>query len=284
MKVLYLKLFVALIFLNIGTSAQNILTSITGPCSGGTYDKAKDGKPSTSFYWHSGAPCAFEMVLHLSGISTPKAVLVKINASKAGIGIENYYTTQTGVDEFYYVNPTGFSTLTISNPVNISVSPIYVYEIEVINIPLDGVALNYGYDNAGNMYSREIVIGSAKSAEIVSNENTEIIGESTYETNSDSKNDAEIPDASTKNQFDEMLGQNSISIYPNPTQGQLRVAIGDIQPDDKISVTVHSLAGARLFSGTLNDNLIDLNDAASGVYILTIVVNDKSQNWRIVKE
>jgi hypothetical protein len=283
---LYYLILVFSMFHTSGMAQTNIISSANTNCGTIDLNKMKDGNKTTNpaYSYDVRSGCDFNINLGLSGTNI-KVVRVVISANKPGIYLKvggiSYFTTQANIDEFYYVNPsgTGFSSLEL----RMDLANNYgteVYEIEVYKIDINLASLAYGYDAAGNMTSREIVIGSAKSAEMVSNDSTEIIGE----TNSDSKNDAEIPDASSKNQFDELLGDNNVTIYPNPTQGQLRVAIGDIQPDDKVSVTVHSLAGTLLFSGTLNDNLIDLNKAASGVYILTIVINDKSQNWRIVKE
>lgn len=265
-----------------GQIVNSIVTGITGDCPVNctTFGKMFDNDLTTTTYFSYSGQSGCDLVLNITLSGAPKAVRIKITADRSGFrlteGNTNYYTTQKNTEEFYYVNPleTGFNSLVIKG--ERAWGETRIYEIEVFNVPIENVALNYGYDAAGNMTSRLIVIGSAKTAEIIPVDTTEIVAEMNAEDS--------IPGAENKSKFEELLGNNRVTIYPNPTKGQLRVALSDISEEDKVMVNVYSLAGTRIYSGILKDNLIDLNNEASGVYILEIVINDKAQNWRIVKE
>jgi len=68
-------------------------------------------------------------------------------------------------------------------------------------------------------------------------------------------------------------------VYPNPSKGQLTITNAQ-----NASITVYSLIGKEVFSGKLNSNneLLDLHNQQSGIYILKITKSNSQITQRII--
>jgi hypothetical protein len=84
----------------------------------------------------------------------------------------------------------------------------------------------------------------------------------------------------------ETLGEMRISIYPNPTKGQLTVEINNIPADAMGEITLHDLSGKIIISR--NDiketTLLDLSVQPTGVYLLRIKACDKVSEWKVIRQ
>lgn len=78
---------------------------------------------------------------------------------------------------------------------------------------------------------------------------------------------------------------NSIKVYPNPTKGPLNIDILSFSNEDNIHVTIYTLKGEFISDHTLNQpiTMLDLSTMSNGWYIVTVTINDKSENWKILK-
>lgn len=83
--------------------------------------------------------------------------------------------------------------------------------------------------------------------------------------------------------FEEQIGDVSIRIFPNPTQGELTLqcnvsVIGTYE--------ILSQSGQLLQNGRLASNIshIDFSPLPSGVYLLRLNMKDKSETWKIIKK
>jgi|GEM_PF-1533777 transglutaminase/protease-like cytokinesis protein 3 len=72
---------------------------------------------------------------------------------------------------------------------------------------------------------------------------------------------------------------DKISVYPNPIQNYLSIDMGDIT---KFEVIISDMSGAVLYS-QFDENRIDLRQFPAGNYFLTLVVNNKYHNYKIIK-
>ena len=119
----------------------------------------------------------------------------------------------------------------------------------------------FSYDASGNRTDR--VINLLKNAEIqaTSSENIE------------------------KNIVEAELVNLEIKIYPNPTRGILKVEIpniGEIKP----TIIVFNSQGKQIYSNKVSDqtSTINLSNQPPGMYILKLIHNQESLDWKIIKD
>jgi len=132
-----------------------------------------------------------------------------------------------------------------------------------IGFTLQGSAQNkvaYTYDMAGNRLTRKLVI--------LSNPNYV-------------KKSADEP-APVKDQ----LGERKITIYPNPTKGNLAVEIIGGDDKEKMNIILFNAQGKQLCVKKTNavTTLLDLTNYPAGYYLLRIQANDKMTEFKILKE
>ncbi len=73
----------------------------------------------------------------------------------------------------------------------------------------------------------------------------------------------------------------NVDIYPNPTDGRIRVVLED---NNDASYQVIDLNGRLQFSGEMNgETEIDLSTLANGMYILRVIQEDKAKHAKIIK-
>ena len=115
------------------------------------------------------------------------------------------------------------------------------------------VVVSYDYDAMGNRIKREIVLSRSM-------ENTE-------------------------KPLTETISSKSISIYPNPTAGLLKISISGWETTDKCKFTIFSLKGALIQEIQVSSSVteIDLSDESDGMYLLNIELNESKSAWKIIK-
>ena len=81
------------------------------------------------------------------------------------------------------------------------------------------------------------------------------------------------------------LSLHRITIYPNPTEGELRVEITGSDSFEGASITIYSVSGLIVYYkadlDTVND--INLTSCPKGIYMLVIRVDGESCIWKIIK-
>ena len=124
--------------------------------------------------------------------------------------------------------------------------------------------VSYSYDNNGNRTAKVIVLNTLKSDEVVSSE----------------ANDDE------KSMFEDKIGESSITIYPNPTKGQLRVDIRREMPIENGFLEIIGNTGKAIFKTTTisESTQIDLSNQPRGVYVMRINIGGEITTWKIIKE
>jgi hypothetical protein len=86
--------------------------------------------------------------------------------------------------------------------------------------------------------------------------------------------------------YEEKQGDQDIKIYPNPTSGQLKVEITGVDVTQKSAIYVYDLQGKLIIlkSPVTGSDVIDLSNYVNGLYLMKILLGDKSSEWKIVKE
>jgi hypothetical protein len=79
--------------------------------------------------------------------------------------------------------------------------------------------------------------------------------------------------------------ESAIKIYPNPTTGIIKVSIENILDQIKGELRIYNLNGIILKKLRVDSPLteIDVNDIADGVYVMRLLINGKSLDYKIIK-
>ncbi|MFP5471076.1 MAG: T9SS type A sorting domain-containing protein [Bacteroidia bacterium] len=135
-------------------------------------------------------------------------------------------------------------------------------------------AYEYTYDEAGNRIKRKFILLELKEAPPELTDMIQAIEEIEEENNTLDETD-----------YNDKVDGRTIAIYPNPTKGQLKLEIGDVLNINQAYIRVTDISGKELF---YNDKLettmlYDLSNQADGMYLMTISINGKRSEWKIIK-
>lgn len=121
---------------------------------------------------------------------------------------------------------------------------------------------SYDYDANGNRIIRETIVLSTKMAH------------------------SENPNDSINEPIQKVIEKDNIKIYPNPTQGNLKVELNTSVSIDKIQIDIVNIKGQLVYNTKekLDSYIINLTSEPKGAYILIMQVNDKKYEWKIIKE
>ncbi len=75
------------------------------------------------------------------------------------------------------------------------------------------------------------------------------------------------------------ISDDAIRIYPNPIQNSLFIEMGDIT---KYEIVISDISGNILYS-QFDENHIDMHNYPTGNYFLTVIVNNKYHNFKLIK-
>lgn len=118
----------------------------------------------------------------------------------------------------------------------------------------------YTYDKAGNRTNRTICLKSK-------------------EATSDSVSIAKIP-------ITENMGEMVITLYPNPTKGQLKIQITNKTCETEGVLELYDLSGrlVKVQKTVGESTMLDISRYPLGIYLMRIRICDKVSEWRIIKE
>ncbi|MDR1090410.1 MAG: T9SS type A sorting domain-containing protein [Prevotella sp.] len=125
----------------------------------------------------------------------------------------------------------------------------------VLSGTMNAQKIQYAYDAAGNRIKREIVL-----------------------TKSASETESSF--------FTEELAQRTIKIYPNPTEGQLKVEVSDFEDCKSVNLTIVNMQGQVVLRKKMNSATddLDISGKASGLYVLRINIDGEYSSWKIIKK
>jgi hypothetical protein len=86
--------------------------------------------------------------------------------------------------------------------------------------------------------------------------------------------------------FQEDVGQQKLSIYPNPTRGELKIEITGIDVLKPSSIIIYNETGKMLYQKRqiTGSDIINMSDYPNGLYILKVNLDNHSSEWKILKE
>ena len=84
----------------------------------------------------------------------------------------------------------------------------------------------------------------------------------------------------------EQIGDLEVLIYPNPTKGAFKINIKGSLPDCPFLFILTDLSGHIIARKETNESSYqyDMTNYPVGVYMLRVVIQGKSKDWKIVKE
>lgn len=92
-------------------------------------------------------------------------------------------------------------------------------------------------------------------------------------------------DSSEQRTYQDSLSFSRITIYPNPTQGDLKIEITGTDSFDDSSMGIYSMNGILLYHKDRLSavNEIDITDYPDATYLFVIRINGKNSVWKIIK-
>ncbi|HLP05860.1 MAG TPA: T9SS type A sorting domain-containing protein [Paludibacter sp.] len=119
--------------------------------------------------------------------------------------------------------------------------------------------VSYAYDQAGNRISRKVVaLGS---------------------------NPSHVQKGQDPAPVEEQLGERQITVYPNPTKGQLGVGITGGDPKDPLRILLFNADGRQLYNQKAESGItsLDMTRYAAGWYVLRVQAGGKRIEYKIIK-
>lgn len=119
--------------------------------------------------------------------------------------------------------------------------------------------VTYRYDAAGNRISRTIVISSRA---------------------------AEQPEEEQPVIYSEKFSDIQLKIYPNPTDGRLKVELYNLPEGQTAQIWLYAMSGQLITSfkevrSTVN---VDISGQPAGIYLMKIVAGEYQTEWKIIKK
>ena len=138
---------------------------------------------------------------------------------------------------------------------------------------VSGQTVSYEYDAAGNRILRTKTINLTRD------------GSKTKSAMSE-QNTGTTPEKIAEVRHEDLLGERKVVIYPNPTQGMIRVEFQghDIMNDARL--LLYDIQGKllRQVNKVEPSNTLDLSQYPAGMYILQMIEGKAKSEWKIIKE
>jgi hypothetical protein len=96
-----------------------------------------------------------------------------------------------------------------------------------------------------------------------------------------------INDSIAPGEIFEKAGKDyTIKIFPNPTRGELKVQITNFDFSQNSAIHVYSASGKLVAqkSPATGSDIIDLLSQPNGMYVMKILLGEKTSEWKIIKE
>jgi hypothetical protein len=149
---------------------------------------------------------------------------------------------------------------------------------------------HFGYDACGNRNLREYNVIPGSPQRPNNQNNNDSASNITTNINAAINKIENLDSTSAKDnknfKHESFLGERKITICPNPTTGELRIDISNLNPNNKGTIIVNDNLGKIIkeIKQISSSNFIDISNVARGSYILKIVLDGKSKEWIIVKQ
>ena len=120
--------------------------------------------------------------------------------------------------------------------------------------------VTYRYDAAGNRISRTIVLAPRSAPVPAENEQTVV--------------------------YTEMLTDIKLKIYPNPTDGIVKVEIQNLPEGRTAEIWLYAMTGKLIntYKNVSNTVSINISNQPAGIYVMKITAGEYRTEWKIIKK
>lgn len=120
--------------------------------------------------------------------------------------------------------------------------------------------IEFLYDDAGNRISRSVPVVQLRSSQSL--QNAEVV-----------------------TSMENILDYN-VSVYPNPTVGEVNLSINGKSVDDKTELSVYDTSGSQVYRAKITGETtrISLSKNPAGIYLLRLSIDGQIVTWKIIKE
>ena len=149
--------------------------------------------------------------------------------------------------------------------------------------------IHYSYDANGQRITRQVILmsqldlldGNGNNLSMNKANNATKTNQS---SNSDQKDDPSREN-NNKDNFEEIINNTSITIYPNPTVGNFQIAFSDLSEMNQGMIILYDANGRQLQKQQIMSTVeqMDISNAANGEYILLVNINGSIKEWKIIK-
>lgn len=132
---------------------------------------------------------------------------------------------------------------------------IFLFSVFLFTVKAQKIA--YAYDAAGNRVNREIILNRAINADDV-----------------------------TEEYFTDLVDKRQITIYPNPTHGNIKIEFNGIDSIENCTISVFSTESKLLLVKEISLPIteLDISNQPNGVYIMIVEINNEKISWKIIKK
>lgn len=122
--------------------------------------------------------------------------------------------------------------------------------------------VSYTYDAAGNRITRQILLSQRQVPE------DSLRLEKSKEVHTD------------------VIAKKNVHIYPNPTQGVVKVEVIGLEKSERCQMAIYTSSGQQIASirATSTASEFDLSSQPNGIYLLHISVSGSESTWKIIKK
>jgi hypothetical protein len=229
--------------------------------------------------------------LHITLTAIPQVLCVGESSTLTATGAANYTWTGGAVSSSITVTPASTTAYTVfaesgpgcwtSKGVNVNVNPLPVISISPsVATICEGESLRL---EASGVFSFTWTPGNSNSPIFAVNPlvstNYTVVGVDLNNC-SNTASASIIVDACT-GLTSHPVSSHLISVFPNPSNGRYQVVSAG---KGKMYLSVRTLTGALLFSDESSDldTVLDLSGYAKGIYFLEVVIDGRSENYKLV--
>jgi hypothetical protein len=143
----------------------------------------------------------------------------------------------------------------------------------------------YFYDDAGNRTLRKVL--TMNYAPPTPQDSTHVTSDERDHRDHSAQTERWLSEAeTTPDYYVENLAQTEIKIYPNPATEKITFEmVGFVETHCNASLQLFTITGQLLQNHPVHSNLTEISLAglARGAYILKVQINDRVEDWKIIK-
>jgi hypothetical protein len=86
--------------------------------------------------------------------------------------------------------------------------------------------------------------------------------------------------------YSDVLSELRIHIYPNPTDGLIRIDVETLPAGETAHISLYRLSGETVTvkPGVTTSTEIDITGQPAGIYLLKIIAGKEQTEWKIIKQ